>query len=90
MSGSKRVLVCKHGIIRAVYDDALLAIPGERRITRASHVEPARGGRGWEVRFTKARLNGRHRGRRCGSFLTRAIALSYEVGFLENHLAETK
>lgn len=81
------VVDTKNGSLSFIYDDKLAGLMtlGPATITRASHVEPAPGGGGWEADMGPVQgpvlrdANGR-------PFATRAAALAAEVEYLNREV----
>lgn len=74
-----QIVIDRHGVIRAVYDEAIdLAAFGSLSITRGSHVEPTADGR-WTADLSVVG------GPLLGPFAHRSEALIAERAWLEEH-----
>ncbi|NDQ57288.1 MAG: hypothetical protein GZ088_09470 [Acidipila sp.] len=85
----KLIKVTRNGTIQTLYSDDLarLAEKGHQTVTRASNVEPAATGRGWDVVLTDAEQNGRFKAHVVARNVPlRAEALRLEVEFIQEHI----
>lgn len=84
------IVVGTNGTLTFIYDDTLVGLmaEGEADVKRASHVEPAIGGTGWEADMRPAMGDSGPvlRAADGAPFSTRAAALAAEVDYLNREV----